>query len=226
MVFAGLTALSAACASRGGAPPLTGAGAEALFADLTSVWVLDESSTTNTKIELQPETEIAFENVEQARQEAVRRGDEEVQRLRVVLEPIFKVFQRPSTLILRVDEERLVFEPTPGQNMELPMNGEWIELPSGGQSLRARMYWDGDRLALEHRASSGARAQSVLEVVDGQLKITITIRVRRAFASPFVLIYDRDEGGEYGHGAEPYAPCWWGCRFLSIDVQRRSLESQ
>lgn len=193
MLLAGLTALVAACASRGGAPRLTGAEAEALFADLTGAWVLDESSSINAKIKLQPETEISFENVEQARQEAVRRGEEEAQRLKAVLEPIFKVFQRPSMLTLRVDEEKLLFVPTPGHSMELPMNGEWIEQPPGGQSLRARVYWDGERLALEHRASSGARAHSVLEVVDGRLQITIMIRVRRASASPLVLVYDRDE---------------------------------
>ena len=196
MALAGLTALTTACASGGGAPPLTGAEAEALFAGLTGVWVLDEYSSTMPKIELQSEpTMIPFEDMEQARQEAVRRGEEAAQRLMAELEPIFRVFQRPSTLILRVDEERLVFVPTPGHSMEVPMSGKWIEQTPGGKPVRTRVYWDGGRLALEHRPRSGGQVRAVLEIVDGRLQITTRMRVIRTSVSPFVLVYDRDEGG-------------------------------
>ena len=46
MALAGLAALATACASRGGAPPLTGVEAEALFAGLTGAWDVDESTGT------------------------------------------------------------------------------------------------------------------------------------------------------------------------------------
>ncbi len=196
MALAGFTALTTACASGGGASPLTGGEAEALFAGLTGVWVLDENSSTMPKLELQSEpTRIPFEDMEQARQEAVRRGEEAAQRVMAELEPIFRVFQRPSTLILRVDEERLVFMPTPGDSVEAPMNGEWIEQTPGGKPVRTRVYWDDDRLALEHRPHSGGQVRAVLEIVDGRLQITTRMRVMRTAVPPYVLVYDRDEGG-------------------------------
>ena len=103
-----------------------------------------------------------------------------------------------GTLILRVDEDRLAYVPTPGQSMEMPMSGEWIWQDPERQSVRTRVYWDGDRLALERRARSSGQVRAVLEIVDGRLRITRRIRVPRmsAPAPPFVLVYDRDEGRE------------------------------
>ena len=107
--------------------------------------------------------------------------------------------QEPNTLILRVDEERLIYVPTPGRSMEMPMSGEWIiwQDPEG-QSVRARVYWDGDRLALERRVGSQGQVRSVLEIVDGRLRISRALRVPRMStpAPLFVLTYDRDAGGE------------------------------
>ncbi len=116
------------------------------------------------------------------------------------LRPILEVWlDRPSTLILRVDEDGVVYMPTPGRKVEIPMSGEWIiwQDPEG-QSVRARVSWDGDRLALEHRAGSGGRVRSVLEIVDDRLRISRTLRLPRMSAPtrPYVLMYDRDEGGE------------------------------
>ena len=85
MALAGLTALTTACASGGGAIPLTEAEAEALLADLTGVWALDESSSEVPNWDIQSVgTAIHFEDMEQARQEAVRRSEEEAQRLMAV----------------------------------------------------------------------------------------------------------------------------------------------
>ena len=115
------------------------------------------------------------------------------------LRPILEVWlDRPSTLILRVDEDRLVYVPTPGRRVEMPMSGEWISWQDPeGQSVRARVYWRGDKLSLEHRAGSGGRVRSVLEIVDGRLRISRTLQLPRMSAPtrPYVLMYDRDEGG-------------------------------
>ena len=192
----------AACASGGGSPPLTGAEAEAIFAGLTGVWVLDDSSSSARmpKIEFQREKiEVSAESVEQARREAARMSEELARRGTADLEAILEVFsQRPSTLILRVDEDRLAYVPAPGQSLEMPMSGEWIWQDPERQSVRTRVYWDGDRLALERRARSSGQVRAVLEIVDGRLRITRRIRVPRmsAPAPPFVLVYDRDEGRE------------------------------
>ncbi|MDE2793826.1 MAG: hypothetical protein OXL34_03315 [Gemmatimonadota bacterium] len=199
MALAGLTVLTAACASGGGALPLTEADAETLLSGLTGVWAVDESSSEMPNWDIQSVgTAIHFEDMEQARREAVRRSEEETQRLMAVLEPIFSVAQPWSTLILRVDEERLVFVPTPGRSLELPMSGEWIEWIEqilGRHPIRTRVYWDGDSLALEHRPRSGGQVRSVLEIMDGRLQITTRIRVLRTSLPPSILVYDRDEAG-------------------------------
>lgn len=127
-----------------------------------------------------------------------RMSEEAIQRVSADSKPILEVFlQRPSTLILRADENRLVYVPTPGRSMEIPMSGEWIwQDPEERQSVRTRVYWEGGRLALERRAGSRGQVRSVLRIVDGRLEISRTIRVPRMSASaPFVLVYDRDEGG-------------------------------
>lgn len=204
MVLAGLAVLAAACASRGGAPtPLTGAEAEAFFAGLNGVWELDESSFTGPfKFQLQKDqTEVLqFETLEEARQVSERIAQESIQRTIAALKPIMEVWlQEPNTLILRVDEERMIYVPTPGRSMEIPMSGEWIIWQDAeGQSVRARVSWDGDRLALERRVGSHGQVRSVLEIVDGRLRISRALRVpRMSTPTPrFILMYDRDEGGE------------------------------
>ena len=206
MALVGLAVLAAACASRGGAPtPLTGAEAEAFFAGLNGVWELDESSFKGPpKFQVQNDQaevlHLEHMDLEQARQFAERRGEETLQRVTAELKPILEVWlQVPNTLILRVDEERLIYVPTPGRSMEMPMSGEWIiwQDPEG-QSVRARVYWDGDRLALERRVGSQGQVRSVLEIVDGRLRISRALRVPRMStpAPLFVLTYDRDAGGE------------------------------
>ena len=136
----------------------------------------------------------------EARQVSERIAQESIQRTIAALKPIMEVWlQEPNTLILRVDEERMIYVPTPGRSMEIPMSGEWIiwQDPEG-QSVRARVYWDGDRLALERRVGSRGQVRSVLEIVDGRLRISRALRVPRMStpAPRFVLTYDRDEGGE------------------------------
>lgn len=88
MALAGLVALTAACASGGGAPPLTGAEAEAVFAGLSGVWKLDESSSANVpgfQIRNGPTEVIHVDDMEQARQIVARMAEEEMQRVEFVL---------------------------------------------------------------------------------------------------------------------------------------------
>jgi len=131
--------------------------------------------------------------MELGRQEAARAAEEEGQRRMAVLEPVYTVFQAPTTVILQVDEEKLVFVPTPGHRVEVPMSGEWIEQTPGGHPVRTRVYWDDDRLALEHRPRSGGQVRAILEIEDGRLQITTRIRVLRRSAPPIVMVYDRDD---------------------------------
>ena len=85
MAFAGLAVLTAACASGGGARPLTGVEAEALFAGLTGAWDGDESTGTqapNFQFTDQPEVHSDVTDLGQARQMAERMAAERLQRLK------------------------------------------------------------------------------------------------------------------------------------------------
>lgn len=75
------------------------------------------------------------------------------------------------------------------------LSGGWVRQLVGRQSVRTRVYWDARRLALEHLVHSDAQVREVLEIVDGRLQMTRTVRVLRASVSPFVLRYDRAEEG-------------------------------
>lgn len=197
MALAGLVVLAAACASGGGNSSATLAETEALFAGLTGVWVLDEAASSTPALESRwVGTPIPVQDFEQARQEAVLMSEEETRRMMAVLEPVLTVSQAWKRLILRVDDERLVLVPTLGDGMEVPMSGEWVEQTLGGHPVRARVYRDGDKLALEHRPHAGGQARAVLEIVDGRLRITQRKRVPRTSWPPWVLVYDRDEAGK------------------------------
>ena len=111
------------------------------------------------------------------------------------LRPILEVWvDRPSTLILHLDEDILVYMPTPGRTVEMPMSGEWIWQDPEQRFVRARVLRDGEGLTLERRVGSLGRVRSELKIVDGRLQISRTIRVPRmsAPAPPYVLMYDRD----------------------------------
>ena len=200
VAIAGLAALATACASGGRAPPPIGPEAEALFASLTGVWVLDETSRSARipRIEKSVKVEqrvVRSDQRELARSEARRSAEEAMRREMAVIEAVMNVFvQRPSTLVLRVDGEKLIYVPTPGERIELPMSGGWVRQLVGRQSVRTRVDWDVDRLALEHLVHSDAQVREVLEIVDGRLQMTRTVRVLRASVSPFVLRYDRENG--------------------------------
>ncbi|MDE2763658.1 MAG: hypothetical protein OXQ94_04615 [Gemmatimonadota bacterium] len=201
VAIAGLAALTAACASGGRSPPPVGPEAEALFASLTGVWVLDETSRSARipRIEKSVTVErrvVRSDQRELARSEARRSAEEAARREMAVVEAVMNVFaRRPSKLVLRVDGEKLIYVPTPGERVEVPMSGGWVRQLVGRQSVRTRVYWDADRLALEHLVHSDAQVREVLEIVDGRLQMTRTVRAPRASVSPFVLRYDRAEEG-------------------------------
>ncbi len=208
MALAGSAALSAACASGGGAPPPTGVEAEEIFAGLTGAWALDETTGTQSpvrKFRFEPTGPgVHLKNVTdlgEAMQLAQRMSEEGLRRTMEWFGPVLEVWvDRPKMLILRVDEDRLFYVPAPGRIVEMPMSGEWVRHDPQRQSVRARVYWDGDRLAIERRVGSRGQVLSVLEVVDGRLQMSSTLRRPRFSAPtpPYVLMYDRDTGGRVG----------------------------
>ena len=207
MALAGSVALSSACASGGGAPPPAGVEAEEIFAGLTGAWALDTTTGTQAPVRkfrfesTGPRVHLNVTDLGEAMQLAQRMSEEGLQRTMVWFGPVLEVWvDRPKTLILRVDEDRLFYLPAPGRIVEMPMSGEWVRPDPQRQSVRARVYWDGDRLAIERRVGSRGQVLSVLEVVDGRLQMSSTLRRPRFSAPtpPYVLMYDRDTGGRVG----------------------------
>ena len=203
MALAGSAALATACASGGGAPPPAGVEAEEIFAGLTGAWDVDTTTGTQSpvrKFRFGPGRE-SIQNVTdlgEAMQLAHRMVEEGLQRTMEWFGPVLEVWlDRPKTLILRVDEDRLFYVPAPGRIVEMPMSGEWVRPDLERQYVRARVYWDDGRLAIESRVGSRGQVRSVLEIVDGRLQISRTLRLPRMSGPtpPYVLMYDRDEGG-------------------------------
>lgn len=107
----------------------------------------------------------------------------------------FRVLRRrPKTLALRVDGSELVYAPTPGQSIAVPINGGSSTQYEERQLVRTRVRWDGVKLEFEHQVGSDGQVREVLEVVDGRLQMTRTIRVAGETAPPLVLVYDRERG--------------------------------
>ena len=194
VALAVMAVLTAACASGGGAPPLTGAEATALFADLTGVWVLDDSGSS-PQIETATRREVTGFVKTSTRAGSHTSGATEQIASPGVMEATFEVLRRrPEVLTLVVDSVKLLYMPLSGQNIVVPMNGGWTAQIEGEWEVRTRVLWDDGKLGLEHEVGAGAWVTEVLEVVDGRLQVTRAIHhVREAI--PLVLIYDRDEGG-------------------------------
>ena len=203
--LAGMVALTGACASGGGraAPPLEGPEAEALFADLTGTWVLDEEASSPPMIatasDVDPVTPESFVIIKRSdgSGEIIGTGSGSGRSLAGRGKTLDVLARRPLTLVLTLDAERLVYAPTPGQSVTVRMNGTPATQQEGGRWFQTRVVWDDSGLALEHTVNPDDRVHVVMEVVDGQLKITRSMQVFGSAAAPppLVLVYGRDEGG-------------------------------
>ena len=199
LALAGMVVLTASCASSGRAPPVTGPEAEALFTALTGTWVLDEHASSPPLLappDTEPTTSDSFVIIKGPGGSSQIIGDVG-SRASSLAGRENALGRRPITLSLRADGERLVYAPTPGQSVTIPMNGAPATQMEGAHRLQTRVVWDGGRLALEHTVNPDDRIRVVMEVFDGQLRITRTIRIFGSADSlpPIVLVYGRDAGG-------------------------------
>lgn len=198
--LAGLAVLTSACASSGRAPPVTGPEAEALFAALTGTWVLDERESSSPMDmsavpEVETESFVIARGPGESGQASSTVGDIEAWLAR--REKARELLGRwPTTLVLAVDEVQVAYAPTPGESVTVPMSGESTTHFEGEHRVHTRVVWEDGRLGLEHSVDSEAWVREVLEVVDGRLRMTRTMRVLREAGSPapLVLVYWRDEG--------------------------------
>ena len=197
----GMVLLTAACASTGRSAPVTGPEAEALFAALTGTWVLDErESASPLDMPAAPEVETeSFVIVRGPGESGQVIGDvNDIQVSLAKREKAREVLGRwPTTLVLVVDEVQVAYTPTPGESITVPMGGESTMHFEGEHRVHTRVVWDDGRLGLEHSVDSEAWVREVLEVVDGRLRMTRTMRVlsEAGSSAPLVLVYWQDEGG-------------------------------
>ena len=193
--LAGTVVLAAACASGGGRPAMTAAEAEALLGDYSGIWVLDQSGssppTDNPVSEARPGRQV----ISSGNRTVILEEGSESLRSSAIRHAMFEVLRgRPETLSLRVDGITLVYTPSPGQSIEMPMSGGSASRTVRGQIVRTRLFMEEGRLGFEHALDVGRLVQEVLEIVEGRLKITRTI-VRDRDVDPVVLVFDRGQPG-------------------------------
>ena len=201
LALAGMVALTAACASSGRATPVTGPEAEALFAALTGTWVLDERESSppmGMPTTAGPDTPGGFTIIKGPGGSGQIIGDVggDESSLAARENTLEVLARRPARLVLGVDGERLVYTPTPGQSVTVPMDGGSATQMEGEHRVQTRVIWEDDKLGLEHTVNPDDRVRVVLEVVDGRLEMTRTVRVFGSADSPLplVLVYGRAEG--------------------------------
>lgn len=188
LAFAG-----AGCASGGGGRAvMTRAEIDALLAGYAGSWVLDESASSPQVTIPRPEIRRESVTVRADQLDDLRRQAEEGQRLVAVRQAAFELLRRrPEALVLGVQVDGMVYAPTPGESVTLPLNGAWISQTGGEHRVRTRVFWEGPRLGVEHMVGSDGRVSVVLEVVEGRLEMTRTIRFMGERVAPMVLVYER-----------------------------------
>lgn len=195
LLVVAVAAIGAACASGGGVRQavMTRSEIDALLAEYAGDWVLDESASSPKVAIPRPETRTEMRVVRADQLDRLRREAEEGQRLMALRQATFELLRhRPESLALGIQGENLVSITMPGEANTLPLNGGWVAQTGGEHRVRSRVFWDGARLAVEHMVGSEGRVSVVLEVVEGRLEMTRTIRFVGERVAPVVLVYVRE----------------------------------
>ena len=187
----------AGCASGGGRVVLTEAEVEARLAAYAGRWVLDESGSSPQINAPQPPREgtVTVRVSSQDRERVRRELEAELQADADRYNTLVVLRRRPETLGLLADGTRLIYDPTPGRRISLPVDGGSIVESGVGEPIRTRIFWDGPVLGIEYAVGSEGQVHSVLEVVNGRLRMTRTMRISGEPVTPLVLWYDREAGG-------------------------------
>lgn len=196
LLLIAVAAIGAACASGGGGQAvMTRAEIDAALAEYAGNWVLDESASSPQVTIPRPETRTETRVVRSDQLNDLRREAEEGQRLMAIRQATFELLRRrPQSLAFGVQGEDLVSITMPGVSLTLPLNGGWVSQTGGEHRVRTRAFWDGPRLGMEHVVGSDGRVSVVLEVVEGRLEMTRTIRLMGERVVPMVLVYEREGG--------------------------------
>ncbi len=184
----------AGCASGGSGPPVSGEAAASLFAAYSGRWELDESTSTpqipNQLEGVPDETPTADISRNESREMRRYRRMVESRRISVAhMRTTIEVLRRrPSSLILSLDDNGLVYTPVPGRTLTVPLDGGEVEMREGEHRVRTNLEWEGRLLSLRHQIVSGASVRETLEVVGDRLIMT---RSMSNVEQPLVLAFDR-----------------------------------
>ena len=194
LLVVAVAAIGAACASGGGGwAVMTRAEIDAMLAGYAGHWVLDESASSPQVTIPGPETRIGTRVVRADQLDDLRREAEEGQRLMAIRQATFELLRRrPEALVLGVQGDELVYDPTPGERIKLPLNGGWVSQTGGEHRVRTRAFRDGSRLGVEHMVGSDGRVSVVLAIVGGRLEMTRTMLFVGGRVAPMVLVYERE----------------------------------
>ena len=186
----------AGCASGGGRVVMTEAEIGARLTEYAGHWVLDESGSSPQISAPQPprDQSVTVTVSSQDRERVLRELEAELKAAADRYNTLVVLRRRPGTLGLRADGMRLIYDPTPGRRISLPVDGGSIAEPGGGEPIRTRIFWDGTGLGIEHVVGLEGQVHAVLEIVDGRLRMTRTMRIFGETVAPLVLWYDRDRG--------------------------------
>ena len=193
-----MAVISTACASGGGGTNMPVEEVRELLTAYAGQWELDQSSAPSQRARLEPPPTISVEGSNRASVRAqARREAEAAQRLMAIQQETFRIFNfYPRTLVLQVDGDSLAYRPTPGPSSMLPLDGRSITRSGTERNVSTRINWDVQRLEFTHQVESTGRVSEVFELVGDRLRVTRTVRVRGQRASPFVLMYDRQQEQE------------------------------
>lgn len=161
-------------------------------------WELDPSTAPSQSARLEPPPPISVQGTNRASVRAeARRAVEAAERLRAIQQETFWIFNfYPRKLVIEVEGDSLVYRPTPGPGSVLPLDGGSIARPESKRDVSSRVNWDIERLEFTHQVEGTGRVTEVFELVEDRLRVTRTLRVRGQNASPFVLMYDRQQEQE------------------------------
>lgn len=193
-VVAVVAVWTAGCASGGGGRAvMTRAEIDSLLAEYAGNWVLDESaSSPQISIPSMPDKTVTAVVSSQDIERYARTLEAEMNKEAALREATFEVLmRRPATLVLQAAGEQLVYAPTPGERLTLPINGGAVSQLEGAYTVRTQVVWEGSRLGFRHVVGVEGRVRVVLQIVDGQLRMTRTIRIGGEAVAPIVLVYDR-----------------------------------
>lgn len=185
------------CATGGGSPvESAGAGAAELIEAYAGRWTLDEASSTPqipNHLEGVPD-ETPFEDISRNESRQMRRYRRLAQSRRMSVKEARATVEilrmRPSTLILRVEDDALAYVPIPGTSLRAPLDGSETESREGEIRVRTKVGWTGGILTLEHQVVGGGKVRETLEVVGDRLIMTRNVAAA-ASEQALTLAYDR-----------------------------------